>query len=270
MINEKIYLSDTNKNVFIETFCANKIWDKKRDAILVIPGGGYGGICDNREGEPIALEYAANGVNAFVLHYSVAKNAKFPTPLIEASKAMKYIRENAEKYNIDPNRIFACGFSAGGHLCTALGTMWNAKEIYDVINMDYGFNKPKGIIPVYPVISAITKGYHAGSFYNILGTETPSSEELKKYSLETHVDKNSSPAFIVHTSDDEMVSVNSSLALAQAYADCGMKFEMHIYYTAPHGMALSNDITSLGAAEYDKQSNADWLNKSISWMKQIQ
>ena len=87
MICEKIGLSEDS---FIEVYAPGKPKQYKRDAILVIPGGGYGEICDDREGEPIALEFMQKGYSCFVLHYSVGEKVKFPQPLIEASKAMKH------------------------------------------------------------------------------------------------------------------------------------------------------------------------------------
>ena len=104
----------------------------KRRAILVCPGGGYS-FCSQREAEPIAVAYLAAGFNAFVLDYSVTnKNEEgktFPAQLIEAAKAMKFIKDNAEKVHIDPNYVFVNGYSAGGHLAASLGTLYNSKYV---------------------------------------------------------------------------------------------------------------------------------------------
>lgn len=269
MINEKIKLFENCDDVYLETFCPEKIWDITRDAVLIFPGGGYEDICNDREGEPIALSFAAKGINAFVLHYSVGRKYAFPRQLIEASAAMKYIKDNHKKYNINPDRVFATGFSAGGHVCASLGILWHIQEIYDVIPMDYGYNKPLGIIPVYPVISGIISGTHIPSFRNLLCNDNPSKDELEKCSLETLVDEKSSPACIIHTSSDGAVKVENALVLADAYRKAGQKFEMHIFYDAPHGMALGNDITSLGNPLYDQPSLASWIDQCILWMKQI-
>ncbi len=269
MINEKIKLFDDRDDVFLEIFCPKKIWDKARDAILVLPGGGYTTICEEREGEPIALAFAAKGVNAFVLHYTVARKLTFPQQIIEVSAAIKHIKDNHERYNINPDRVFVTGFSAGGHLCASIGTLWHMQEIYDAIPMEYGYNKPTGIIPVYAVVSGIIDGVHMESFGNLLGTDNPDIEDLTKCSIETRVDENSSPACIIHTSTDEYVPVENALVLADAYRKAGRKFEMHIFYDAPHGIALGNDITSLGMKIYDQPSLASWIDQSILWMKQI-
>ncbi len=101
MIYEKIRLDENDENVFLETYVPDDIYGRIKDSILVIPGGGYSEVCSDREGEPVALAFAAKGFNAFVLHYSVKEKAVFPKPLIEASKAMKYIKDNAERFYAD-------------------------------------------------------------------------------------------------------------------------------------------------------------------------
>ena len=130
MLYKKIPLDDNDDQEYLEVYAADKVKGFVRNAILVLPGGGYAGVCNEREGEPIAMAFMPYGYNAFVLHYSVGKKP-FPIQLIQASKAIKHIRDNAELYNINPDKVFIVGFSAGGHLAATLGTMWDKKEIYD-------------------------------------------------------------------------------------------------------------------------------------------
>ena len=107
-----------------------------RPAILVIPGGGYGGVSD-REAEPVALRFLTKGYGAFVLNYSVAP-VRFPHALREAAMAMRYIRENAAELGIIKNMVAATGFSAGGHLCGTLGMMFDAPELQDIAPAEMG------------------------------------------------------------------------------------------------------------------------------------
>ena len=267
MIYEKIQLFENRPHIFIEAYCADKIWDKKRSAILIIPGGAYSGVCADREGEPIALSFLGKGVNAFVLHYSVGSDIDWPDVLIEASAAMKHIRDNHEKYNIDPSRVFVSGFSAGGHLCTALGVFWHMPEIYEALQMPPEYNKPTGIIPVYPVVSPFVP--NAGTYSNLFHKKENPEEFYEKYAPEKNVSEKSAPAFIVHTATDKHVPVAHSLALASAYAEKGQKFELHIYPDAPHGVALGNDITSLGKPEYENKSIEGWVDLAVAWMEQF-
>lgn len=264
MLCQRVQLDSGNSHVYMEAYIANPLGDYVRDAILVIPGGGYGICCSDREGEPVAQAFMPYGFNAFVLHYSNATNSEnvFPTQLIEASKAMQHIRKNADRYHINPDRVFVCGFSAGGHLAACLGAMWHHKLITSEIGE--GINRPNGMVLVYPVISA---DYHISSFYNLLGTKTPTQQQLEMCSIENHVDDRSVPAFVVHSFNDELVDVRNSLALASAYKAADRIMELHIYPDAPHGFALGNAITSCNNPKWNNPSIAKWVEQAVSWMK---
>ena len=268
MIYSKVQLINDRPDVFLEIFAADKTKDFVRDAILIIPGGGYGTVCSDREGEPIAMAFMPYGFNAFVLHYSVGEKARFPQPLIEASLAMKYIKDNAEEFGIDKDRVFVTGFSAGGHLCASLGIMWHLDEIYKAADMEYGYNKPAGMIPVYPVVSSDQEICHMGSYNNIIGTDA--DENLRKrYSPELYVDERSVPAFIVHTAADNVVNVRNSIRLGDAYAKRHIPFEMHIFADAPHGMSLCNEITAGGFARFINPHNAKWVELAVEWTRTV-
>jgi acetyl esterase/lipase len=272
MIFKRIPLDPEKKDVYLDVYVADKTKHYVRNAILVIPGGGYGCVCSDREGEPIAMAFMPHGFNAFVLHYSVASKEKrsFPAQLIQASLAMKHIKDNAEKYNIDPERVFVTGFSAGGHLAASLGVLWHINEVYEAVDMPFGYNKPTGMMLNYPVISGIEKEYsHYGSFKNLFACDEVSDEQLYRVSLEKHVDEKSSPAFIFHTSTDQLVPVKNALLLADAYAEKGMPFELHIYPNGPHGMALANEITCMGSDAFVDPAMEKWIENAVTWSKKI-
>lgn len=263
MTHEIIYPENENKKFYIESYVANKIDGFTRDAILIIPGGGYTEVCAEREGEPIALEFLPRGYNAFVLHYSVGDEI-FPRQLSEASKALIYIKENSEKFNINPERVFVIGFSAGGHLAAALGTMPNAtNEMCEEEKIDCSI---AGIMLIYPVI---TPKYTKGVFCNMLNNKNPTFEDLSICDILNYVSKKSSPAFIVHTSNDEIVDVRNSLALANAYAKNNIQFELHIFPDAPHGIALGNEITKCGVDKWCNKRIAKWMENAVSWARSI-
>ena len=271
MIYKKIQLDPEDENIYLEVFAANKTGAYVRDAVLVIPGGGYQNVVASREGEPIALEFMHHGFNAFVLHYSVLNISykPYPAQLIQASLAMKHIRDHAEEYNIDPARVFVIGFSAGGHLTACLGTMWHKKVIYDAIDMPYGYNKPTGIIPVYAVISADDEIGYSPGLRRLMGVEELTEEQKLEVSVDKNVNKDSSPAFIVHTSNDPVVNVKNALALANAYADQGMRFELHIYYDGPHGMSLGTEVVNLVEGKKVDHCFAKWVESAAMWTKGI-
>lgn len=261
MIFKKIQLTE---KAYMDAYIADKVRGFTRKAILVIPGGGYAGIAADREGEPIAQAFMPYGYSAFVLHYSI-KEKPFPQQLIEASMAIKHIRDNSEEYGIDPKQVFVVGFSAGGHLAASLGTMWKRPEIYDAVDMPHGYNKPNGMMLIYPVISP---GFHLPSFENLLMGKV-TDEKLAECSIDNNIDENSSPAFIMHSSNDQIVNVRNSLCLANALADKGIKFEMHIYPDAPHGIALANEITKCGNEKWVDDSIAKWVQSAVEWAEKF-
>lgn len=186
---EKIELEGYGEKFFLEAYVADRVGDFVRSAMLVIPGGGYGCVCSDREGEPIAQAFMPYGYNSFVLHYTVGKKP-FPCQLIQASVAMRYIKEHASELCIDPARVFVSGYSAGGHLAASLGTMWHKDFITKETGMEYGINAPTGMMLIYPVISA---ELHGPSFNNLLMNDSPSENELKACSVENSVDDRLAP-----------------------------------------------------------------------------
>ena len=255
---ERIMLDDDG--AYIDAYVADPIEKFTRKAILVIPGGGYGKVCSDREGEPIAHAFIPYGYNAFVLNYYVGGQRPFPIQLIQATKAIKYIKDNAESLGIDPEQLFVVGFSAGGHLAACTGVLWKLPEIYDAVSMPYGYNKPKGVMLIYPVING-----HKGSFRNLLCSKEPAAEMLERVYIDRHVDADSVPAFIMHTSNDQIVDVRDSLSLATAYKKADLKFELHIFPDAPHGSALGNKITSKGHAYFENTAIAEWVRMAAVW-----
>lgn len=245
---------------YIDAYIADPTKNFTRKAILVIPGGGYGVVCSDREGEPIAQAFMPYGYNAFVLNYYTGRKKPFPIQLVQTAKAIKHIKDNAENYGIDPNELFVVGFSAGGHLAASAGILWNIPEIYAEVEMPYGYNKPKGVMLVYPVI-----GDHKGCFQNLWATKEITEEMIDTVSVDKHVDKDSAPAFIMHTSNDEIVDVRNSLSLASAYKAAELQFELHVFPDAPHGAALGNKITSYGKPKYENSAIAEWVRMAAFW-----
>ncbi len=188
MLFQKINLEQEDENVYLDAYVADEIPGFTRKAILVIPGGGYGAVCSDREGEPIAMAF-----------------------------------------------------------------------------LPYGYNKPAGMMLIYPVVTGVEEFGHHGSFHNLLGSKNPTEQELLMCSLEKNVDEKTSPAFVVHTSNDQVVNVQNSLVLAKAFAEAGMKFELHIYPDGPHGVALGNRITRCGVDKWEDPCIAKWVEHAVAW-----
>lgn len=234
--------------------------ERRRPAMLVCPGGGYQ-YRSNREAEIIALEYLQKGFSSFIVEYTC--QTAYPTPLIEACMAVAYIRQNADKYEVDPTHIAAIGFSAGGHLACMLATLYNAKEVVEVLGDGSKLCRPDGVILSYPVVTMGEKT-HEGTRNNITGGDAKLKNAL---SIENCVNENSVPAFIWHTATDQAVPVENSLMLAMAYKKAGVPFALHIFEKGVHGLSLCNRETNGSGLEESIASVGKWVELSIDWLK---
>lgn len=224
--------------------------EKDRPAVLVCPGGGYV-YCSPREGEPVALSYAARGFHAFVLRYSTAKDAAGFTPLEEVSWAIGYIRENAGQWHIAPDKIAVCGFSAGGHLALASGVL--AK------------NKPNAMILGYPAASAPNIPGADFLLKVLEGRNDVTDADAEKYDLISKITKQSPPVFLAATAED-MLTAYGALPVAKAYSDLGMPYELHVFQYGPHGYSLANEVSADGSEKNLDPAFAQWLELSVQWL----
>ncbi len=237
---------------------------KSRGAVLICPGGGYH-FTSEREAEPIALQFNAAGFHAFVVYYSVAPR-RHPQPLLDVSRAMCIIRENADKWRVHPQKIAACGFSAGGHLAASLGVHWQKPYLQDIPGIQIGLNRPDALILCYPVITSGPYA-HRGSFDNLLGAN-PSQALLDEMSLERQVTTKTPPAFIWHTFNDDAVPVENSLLFASELRTHGVPFELHIYPEGPHGLSLATEETDNGSMGVHPHV-ATWMGLCVEWLRGI-
>lgn len=224
--------------------------EKNRPAVLVCPGGGYV-YCSPREAEPVALSYAARGFHAFVLRYSVSKDAAGFTPLEEVDWAIGHIREHAAQWHIDPEKIAVCGFSAGGHLALASGVL--AK------------NRPNAMILGYPATSA--PNIPGGDFLlKILeGRDDVTDADAEKYDLIQKVTADTPPMFLAATAEDFLTAF-CSLPLVNAYTRLGKPCEVHIFQYGPHGYSLANEVTADGSQTMLEPAFAQWQELSVQWL----
>ncbi len=268
--SDRIYLFEGVDDIYLDCYAVDDKRHAPRDAMLVLPGGGYGYVCMDREGEKTALAYVARGVNAFVLNYRAKKGDVYPMHLECAVRAMAWIRDNAADYSVNPERIFAIGFSAGGHLCGNLAIRHDLIE--DRLGLAKDYTKPRGIVMCYAVVTAFEHA-HNWSFESLLGKPYSeiTEEEKLAVSIEKNIKKDTSPAFIWHTVEDDAVPVQNSIMLAEAYANAGASFTLHIYPYGPHAINLGTDFTSGGEqfAGRIQPLAQRWLDDSIDWMKTV-
>jgi len=208
----------------------------RRPAVLVMPGGGYRGISD-REAEPIATAYLAEGYHAFVLRYSV--RSEFPAPLLDAEEALDVIRGRGAEWGVDAERIAAIGFSAGGHLAAALGTM--------------GRVRPNALILGYPCILS--------SMSEVLAVPIPS--------VDREVDERTPPAFLFAAVDDTAAPIENTLGFMRAMDEKGISFEAHLFQSGGHGLSLAKPHTSGGYRSNVNPRFAQWFPLSVSWLREV-
>ncbi|MCF2520907.1 alpha/beta hydrolase [Dyadobacter sp. CY351] len=223
-------------------------------AVIVCPGGGYGVLVMEREGHQVAKALNKVGIAAMVLKYRLPDDKimsdKSLGPLQDAQQAIKTVREQAEKWKINPAKIGIMGFSAGGHLAATAGTHYDSTFIANPMKTSL---RPDFMILVYPVISLMDIIGHKGSSSNLLG-KTPTNEKLKYFSNELQVTKSTPPTFLTHAGDDTVVPVSNSIKFYEALNAVGIPADMHIYSKGEHGYLKTPAFS-------------EWFGRCLHWMK---
>lgn len=216
---------------------------QKQTAVIVIPGGGYHVNAMKHEGTDIARKLNEWGVAAFVLKYRIPDDKtminKEIGPLQDVQQAIRIVRENAGKWNLDLQKIGIMGFSAGGHLASTAATHFKDPVIADAQNVNL---RPDFLILGYPVISFTDSIGHIGSRNHLLG-KSPTREKILSYSNELHVTPETPPTFIIHASDDEVVKPKNSIAFYESLLKHKVPSELHIYERGAHGFGMDNPTT---------------------------
>jgi acetyl esterase/lipase len=231
--------------------------DSAKTCVIICPGGGYKYLAINHEGYQVAKAYNAKGITAFVLKNRVPFDTECfenreTVALMDAQQAIKIVRESAEQYGINPNKIGLMGFSAGGHLASTASTHFNTVVIENSANTSV---RPDFLVLVYPVISFSDSLAHMGSRDNMLG-KNPSEEKKILYSNELQVTAQTPPTFLLHAADDKSVKVENSILFFMALQKNKVPSEMHIFQKGSHGFGLNN-----------KAEPISWIANVFAWMK---
>lgn len=227
--------------------------EKKRPAVVICPGGGYL-YCSPREAEPVALRYTARGFHAFILRYSVKWDAADFAPLKEVSWVIGMIREHAEQWHIDPNKIVTCGFSAGGHLALAAGLL--------------GENKPNAMILNYPAVTLPNMPGVNFMLKLLTGRQEVTDEDAAYFSLTNHITKEAPPVFLAATAED-LLTGYGALPVAKKYSDLGLGYELHIFQHGPHGYSVADETSADGSVQMLNDAYACWHDLSVKWLHKI-
>ena len=221
----------------------------ERPLVLVVPGGGYTHV-SAREGDPVALQFAAAGYHTAVLRYAVGDDAAHGLPLRQLVSAIGLVRQHAAAWHVQPDKIAVCGFSAGGHLALS-GAVLAVPGLPEQ-------PRPDAVILGYPVITA-GEFAHRGSFVQLAGSEDAAAQQV--FTLEDKVTSDTPPVFVWHTMEDKTVPVENTLLLLAALRRAGVPCEAHLFEKGAHG-------TSISTAEVDAADphRAHWVALCLEWL----
>ena len=228
-------------------------------AIVICPGGGYGGLADH-EGSQYARWLNEQGIAGFVLKYRLGSAGyRHPIMLQDAARAVRTVRARAKEWQLDDKRIGLMGSSAGGHLASTLLTHFDAGKTDAADPIERVSSRPDIGILCYPVVT-MGEFTHQGSKNNLLGKD-PSPELVRELSNELQVTKETPPCFIFHTCEDAAVPVENSLQFATALRKARVPFDLHIYEHGAHGIGL-------GSRVYGGGERHSWTIECARWLKE--
>ncbi len=254
-----------DSDAFIEVFLRENLLSfskDKRPCVMICPGGAYV-FCGDRDSEPNALTFVKEGFQAVVLRYSCRPNYEGPflhdEPLKDAAAAITIIREHAEEWCIDPEKIAVFGVSAGGHLAASLAVFY--KDTDRLPGTDPKMTHPNALLLTYPVITGKEAG-HNSSVYNLSGF-TGTCPENDIYSTEDYVTEDTCPTFIWASQGDQTVNaMENSVAFAKALRAHHVPFDLHLYSNGWHGISLAD--TEDGSHFPHLHT---WVKLEIEWLK---
>jgi len=207
-------------------------------SLVIFPGGGYVGVAIPQEGTPVAEALQDIGITAILVKYRLPSpdTMQDPSvgPLEDAQQAIRFVREHATDWKLDPSRVGVMGFSAGGHLASTAGTHFDKSYIDNPDRMNL---RPDFMILVYPLISMDAKLTHSGSISALLG-KTPTAEKVRLFSNELQATAKTPPTLLLQAADDHTVDVDNSISFFEALRKTGVPVDMTIFDKGDHGFVL--------------------------------
>jgi acetyl esterase/lipase len=207
-------------------------------SVLIFPGGSYAGLTFDYEGTQQAQFFIDRGIAAFVVKYRIPSDQtmidKSIGPLQDAQQAIRFVRLHAKEWNLDSKRVGAIGFSAGGHVASTLATHFD--KAY-VANPEHISLRPDFLIVVYPVISMDSKIAHLDSRKALLGSH-PSANEVRSFSSELQVTRETPPTLILDAVDDRLVDPENSIVFLEALRRAGVPVGARFFERGQHGFFL--------------------------------
>lgn len=217
-------------------------------AVVVCPGGGYGGLAMENEGTNWIPFFNERGIACMILTYRMPQG-DLTIPVGDAEKAISMVRDSAEVWNINPYDVGIMGSSAGGHLASTLATHAPTKS------------RPDFQILFYPVITMDESKTHVGSVHNFLGEKRHDRKYVELYSNELQVRRHiTPPALILLSTDDTLVPpVPNGVAYYAALRNADIPAAMYAYAEGEHGFGSHTNFV------YHKQL----LEDMTSWLDNL-
>ncbi|MDA7922053.1 alpha/beta hydrolase [Verrucomicrobiales bacterium] len=241
-------IDDETKSPSISVYSTKGSPNHTGAAVVICPGGGYGGLAKDHEGHQPAQWFNEQGVSAFVLQYRLGSQKQhYPAQLADVQRAIRWVRAQAGEFGLAKDRIAVMGFSAGGHLASMAATLYdeNAYEASDSI--DEVSARPDFAILCYPVISLDSEFTHRGSRKNLLGPDQVDEEALAtKLSTDKNITAETPPTFLFQTNADTSVPAENATRFFLALREHGVPVEFHCYQNGPHGIGLYRGDPILG------------------------
>ena len=264
-MHERVYLWDKKEDVpgwtgacdgfmpYMELYLLEDA-PEKTPCVVVLPGGGYCFVSVDNEGYQICEMLNRAGYSAVMVNYRVAPYA-YPAMVLDAQRAIRLVRYNAAKWNVDPDKIGTIGFSAGGHLCCMTGLLFDDGNP-DGDEVDRMSCRPQCCAPCYAVTTFDGIVTHGGTRQNFFGRDS-SDEEAAAFSSENMIRPDTPPFFLWHTAPDDCVNVECTFRLASALAKHGVPCETHVFPFGGHGLGLaqSDDLAGRWPRLY-----VEWLD----------
>ena len=245
-----------------------KLWEDRDDveltmflhlpAMVVCPGGAYQNCPRHgNEGDPVAMTFAIDGYQAFVLEYSVAEKASkeqtlFPAQIVDLGKAILTIKEHADEWGVDADKISICGFSAGAHLCGMYATTWQDGMLSERLGTDGEKLGVMAALLIYGLHDYVLQEEFNAAHPNfitqidgntpIFGATHPTREQLEAYSPLCRATTKMPPVFLAAATDDGLVPAMHTIRMAEKLQTIGVPYECHLFQYGEHGFALGRNI----------------------------
>jgi acetyl esterase/lipase len=275
-------LSNATLTAYIQDLHESDAAFAGKPAMIICPGGAYLGYTE-KETEPVALRFLAEGFNSFVLRYSIGAGAAcFPAPFIDTARAVMIVRENAGKWNIHPDRICLCGFSVGAHVAATFAATWHEKYLSDALNANNERFRPNALILGYPVLDinrfAVRNLERNKEMQPLLemmlgavfGCIRPDRALLDQWNCLKRITSYIPPTFLWMAAEDKLVDVEEGLDLVKALISAGVSYELHVFQKGVHGMALGNQPAVHGSSALEKYDNVhDWVKLALKWLNDL-